>query len=444
MELGRSLKGSGRERRATVLADPAQLELLNVSALRSQAAAAGLAFHQAATADRCLRGLEQALILRELARRTGEAETLAKSASAGERAAREAGRDPRRLAAARMEQALSALLSAELFGGEEGLESASGWLDQAEQALGCAPGRLNGPGMIRARIEVRRALVSGDRDAAMATAALFDESLAALDARVRATGHGELEAAAARCARAELLVGLGERAGQPGLLDRAAEDLRQLTESLDPAYLPLSWTRAETLRGRALRALGVITGEMRVLADSATILAGAADQIPADHSPLDRAQSGHALGLSLQALAEVAGQAKLYPAALTAFDRSVEELGPAGRGLVVRAALMLDRALCAVRAADQRGGKAALNEVETGLKTDLGARNPDADPVAWAVAQVALARLYEIRAGRNGESADDDRAAVALSAALDVFSEARLHVQAEAVKDALRRLKARA
>ena len=74
----------GREQKASdSWADPATLELLPLMALKRQAAAAGLAAHQAAGGERPTRLIAYASMLREIARRTGESETLAKAASAG-------------------------------------------------------------------------------------------------------------------------------------------------------------------------------------------------------------------------------------------------------------------------------------------------------------------------------------------------------------------------
>jgi len=445
MEIGKSLRGLGRERReGELLADPARMELLNVAALKSQAAAAGLAVHQAPRGEKSAKAVAQSIVLRELARRTGEPEVLAKAASAAARAAREAQGEPRRFAAARMQQALCALTAAELFCDDAAVGSASAWLLEAEQALGCQPGRLNGPGLIRARIEARRALVAGDRELAMDTAAKFDQALVSFDARVRATGNGRMEAAAARCERAELLIGLGVRSRQPGLLDRAADDLQQVTAELDPGYLPLSWMRAETLRGQALYALGTLTGEPRVLAEAAAAHGGAVDQAPAGHSPIDRARAGRGLGLAMQACAETTGQAKLFASALSAFDAALGELGRDVQALPLRAQLLHDRAACLVRAAERRNDPASFLKVESGFREQLASRNARADPIAWAVAQVALARIYELRAERQGDCGERADAAVALSGAMEVFAEHRLPALIEAASEALGRLKARA
>lgn len=442
MDIGKSLKGLKRERRAgDLLADPGRMELLNVGALRSHAAATALAAHQASRGDKSARLIEQSVVLRELARRTGDADTLAKAASAADRAAREGRGEPRRFAAARMQQALAALVTAEVFGDEPALDAASAWLGEAETALGCQPGRLNGPALIRIRIEARRAVFTRQREFAMSAASLFDEALADLEARVRLSGQGKLELAAARCERAELLIGAGARARQPGLLDRAAEDLREVTGSLDPDYLPLTWMRAETLRGEALLSLGHVAGEPRVLADAAAAFAAAADQAPSGHSPLDRVRAGHGLGLALKACAETTGQGKLFASALSAFDRSSDELGAGREGLPIRARLVHDRAMCLISAAERRPEPLALSRVEQKFRTDLESGSGKNDPVTWAVAQVALARIYELRAERQGDAGERADAAVALAEALEVFSERCLPALAERVRDALGRVK---
>ena len=86
----------------------------------------------------------------------------------------------------------------------------------------------------------------------------------------------------------------------------------------------------------------------------------------------------------------------------------------------LRSVIAYDRAACLARRAEKSGDAFALAEAEAVFRTDLAARSAHADPVGWAVVQLALARVYPARAERRGELAD---AAFALTEALEVFTD---------------------
>ena len=294
---------------------------------------------------------------------------------------------------------------------------------------------------MRARLGAHSALVLGDREAVMAAATRFEDAAGALEARVRATGAGEPEWAAALCERGELMIAYGQTRKEAGLLDRSSRDLASVAARLDPTRLPLSWMRAETLHGTALRALGETTGEAALLKDAAHAFAGAWDAIPVGHSPLDRARAAHGLGLTLHALGEASGEPRAFASAQVAFDQALSEAGSAAGPF--RSIAAYDRAACLARRAERSGDVVALSEAEAAFRADLAARQAERDPVAWAVVQVALARIYEARADLAGDTSGIVDAAFALSEALDVFRERGLRTLSDVALTALERLKAR-
>ncbi|MBW3559827.1 MAG: hypothetical protein KY449_08685, partial [Proteobacteria bacterium] len=116
------------------------LELLDLSLLRREAAAAGTAAARAGSGERAARWAEAAALHREIARRTGEAESLRRSGSAAEISWKAAGGDRRRLGEARLEQGLTALVGADLFGDPALMRSAREYLTDALAEAGTEPG----------------------------------------------------------------------------------------------------------------------------------------------------------------------------------------------------------------------------------------------------------------------------------------------------------------
>ncbi|MHB8286293.1 MAG: hypothetical protein ACYDD1_16690 [Caulobacteraceae bacterium] len=445
------MSGLTPDRRSTsLLADPARLELLDLSVVRSMAASTSALTRDRSRGRRPVQRLEEVMILREIGRRTGQVDLFTKASGVANRAAAEAVSESRLFAAARLQQALCALEAAHLSAEPEDLDDgavatrgahvAKARLAEAEHVLGCAPGKLNGPGLIRARLMAADALATCDRNAMLDTIAVFDEAIVTLDTRVRATNAGQSEAALARYERADLMVGMGVKLREAGLLHRAARDLDTLAARLDPNYLPLSWSRTQTLRGTALKALGEITAEARLMKDAAEAFQAAIDAVPAGHSPLDRARGAHGLALTLQGAAELAGDKSFYASALKAFDRALEELTIAS--LPYRAVVAHDRAACLARQAERSGDLAALARAEKAFKGQLTDHAAAADPVAWAVVQISLARIYESRADLLGDTGERANAAFALTEALEVFAERGLRSLSEVASAALTRVKA--
>ncbi len=165
----------------------------------------------------------------------------------------------------------------------------------------------------------------------------------------------------------------------------------------------------------------------------------ALDAVPIGHSPLDRARAAHGLGLALQGMAEIAGDPRLYPSAIHALDRALADLPT--EGLPLRAVVAHHRAALSARQAERNGDIPALAEAEATFKAELSQRSAQNDPVAWAVTQVALARIYEVRADLTGRSQERLKAGFALTEALDVFAERGLKSLSDVAQAALDRLK---
>lgn len=426
--------------RPNLLAHPDRLELVPLAMLRAEAAAAALQVHRCSDKERGLRLIESSVLNREIARRTGDAPTLAKAAAAAGRAIDKTS-NPKVRVRARLEQCAASLLAGELFGDKEAYD-----IVEVRLAALADDGRhLSADddvtlSVLKARVLGRQALASVDLNAAVEAAAAFDTAVERA-IHLRQAPEEAAHAAAVRADRAEFTLGFGQRLKDATLLQQAAADLAALSAELDNARLPLTWTRVETLRASALLALGELEGSADHLGEAAAALSEASDHIDGDMSPLDAARTEHALGLALQALGEACDDGALFDTALSAFDRAAEGLERT-HGLPLRTACAYDRAACIARRAERAHDLRALDYAEASFKLELKALKPSRDPLAWAVMQVAIARVYEARAvlvGDRGECAD---AAVALAAALEVFNEHGLPSLAHEAVEGLERLKA--
>ncbi len=430
MAIGRDMQrrfGEASGLARLLVRNPAQLELVDVAMLRAQAAAAGLASAQGSPDDRGDALLVQAMLLREHGRRTGAAEDLAKAADLADRARRLAATTP---VQARLELALCALTAAELFGDGAALDAAQARLAE-DEADGQTPVHAARRAAASARANGGCALADNDLDHAIAAAEDHDHAVEALDILARKDVTLHSDAALARVARAELLVGFALRLKEAQLAAQAADDLAHLSDHLDPDLMPLTFCRVETLRGEALCAVGELNGDAAALAEGAAALVLALDAAPQGWSPTDRARAARSLGLARQALAEATDEPALYDLAAESFDMALLALADAP-ALPLRAACAFDRALSLARRAEHVADARGLAWAEGALKARLSAHDPVVDPVAWACLQVALARIYGLKAQVSGEVADRSHATLALEAAVDVFTERGLKSLAEA------------
>lgn len=418
------------------------IELLDLALLRREAASAEAAAWRASGSERAARWCEAAALHREIARRTGEAESLRRSASAGDLAAKGAQANDRLMAAARREQGLTALCGADLFGDPALGRSARDWLNDALAKDGdrTGPGRAR-TGAALAGLQSRRALAAGDFEAALDAASALDAAVSSLETLATARQVCRTEPVQARCDRAELLLGFGVRLREPRLLERARADMAGAAALIDPDYEPLTWARVRELEAAARVAEGESAGRGEAMADGVQLLVDAAAASPEAHSPLDWARVQHALGAALLALGEVADSDSALDGAQAAFDRAgrIYDRRPA---LGVRAASAGARAACLARRAERSGDLVALAQAEAAFKAELVQGSARRDPLAWAVAQTNLARIYEARDEIRGTADAREPAVLALTEALEVFTERGLKGLAEGAAAGLERLRA--
>lgn len=423
--------------------DAVLLELLDLSLLLDEGRGADEAAGRIGAKDRAQRRLEAALIWREAARRTGDVAHLRKAAATAEAAAEAA--DPAHKseawARARTEQAFCALLGAEIFG-DSGLNAAA---DTAlREARAAARGGVTAPlcDVGLAVVAGREALGEGDAETARAIAARFTAPIAALDALSRRVTVARVLAAEARMMRADLLCGFGARLKDDSLLKMAVDDASAAARRLNPAYEPLTWARAELARGQALTLWGELTVDVDSVAAAATVLSAALEELTRDHSPLDWARVQLALAETLQVLGEACGDARAFDQAVTCYDRANLVLRDVP-ALPLRGMAAGARAACLARSAELTGDLAVLDVAEVAMKMELSVLNARRDPVAWALAQLHLARLYEARVQITGRDGGKRAAAIlALDTALDVFADQGLRSLSVMARETLERLTA--
>ena len=430
-EIGRELKkffAPPARRDGLCPGEPALHELLDLHLLHNEARAADVAAGRIGTRDRAARLVEASQAWREYARRSGDAAALRKAASCAEQAAgieRKASRADG-LRRAICEQAEVALLGADLFG-ENGLNAAAEFL-LGQVSDGAAVRALS------AGLAARKVMAKGDAAEVKAAAAVYDRALAGLNPKRR--GEGYL-AARLRCDRAEFLVACGFRQHEPQALRAALSDLDKAQAALDGAYCPLSLARAQEVRAAALVRLGGLEGDIGPVLEGVDVIALAIDLITADHSPMDWARLHHSLGVALMALGEAGDNDAAFDRALQAFATALKVLDRAP-SVALRTLAAQDRAACLVRRAELRGDALALDEAEAILRGELGAMRAPPEPVAWAVLQLNLARVYMAQSAIRGrDRGESSRAAEALLAALDVFAERGLRSLAAAAHSAL-------
>jgi hypothetical protein len=424
--------------------DASLLDVLDLGLLRSEARAADIAAGRISAKDSNQRRLEAARVWRELARRTGDPVALRNAALGAEKAVQgfKAEGRVKAWAAARCEQAMSAMLGAELYG-DEGLNAA------AEVALNDAAAA--GPGGAcaaiaagqLARLKAQSLFKDGGYEAVKVAAAAFDAPIAALATHLRSKAVSKALLADLRCQRAELIMLAAARLCDSRLYEQAIAELDRLCARLDAAYEPLARARALALAASARVGLGSTLGRIEEVAEGVEMLVAAIDQVTPDHSPLDWARLQYALAQGLEALGEGSETDRAFEHAQSCYQRAlwVTRDQPA---LALRARLSQDQARCLARRAEMAAEPELLDEAILFLLQDLQKIHPGRDPVGWAIVQVNLAQLYMARLDLHGGERDRAAAALALTAAIEVFGEHGLRSLIDHASDALEALEARA
>ena len=435
IEFGRGLKKlfqSPAPQGGLARGDATLLELLELRLLQSEARSADVSAGRIGAKDRALRLSEASVVWREVARRTGDAAALRKSAASAEQAAKLARQSDRKgaLARALCEQVQAAFVGADLFG-EDGLNIAADYLLAQAGAAPMAQG-------LKAMLAARQSLAEGPVETVRAASKAFDRVLGGAKGKTRP----ELAVALRlRCERAEFLTACGARLGEPQLIEQALAELDLACHGADSAYHPLTAARAFELRGLALLRLGEFKGDPVPILEALDAFSVALDMVTPDHSPLDWARLQHGRGLTFTALGETGESDIAFQRGLQAFDKAAAVLNGATH-LALRAMVAQDRASCLVRRAGTRGDRFALDEAEAILRGELAGLSHTPDPVAWAVLQLNLARIYMAQAALGGRRRNRRaQAGDALLAALDVFSERGLRNLAAMADEALEELR---
>jgi tetratricopeptide (TPR) repeat protein len=421
--------------------DGALLELLDLRMLRAEAKSADVAAGRIGARDRPRRVLESALVWREVARRTGDAAALRKAAATAERAADgfAAAHRNQGWARARIEQAICAMLGAELFG-DTGLEAAAEKAATEAHRAGGAAGML--ALALLAQVRARRTIHTGGAAEARAAARLFNDPIGMLESAGRRDAHLKLAGAEARLVRCELMVGAGLRLKDEDLIRAGLGDLAAAEERLEQAYEPLTLARVAIAKAAAKAALGELTGDLARLARSVSALASALDSLGRDQSPLDWARGQTALARSLAQLGEATENETAFIKAIASYDRANTVMREAP-GLVMRAEAANGRGLALARLAELTGDAKVLDAAEKAFKAELAGGPHRSDPVTWAMLQVQLGQVYVTRLGlTHRDRGERAAAAMAFQAALEVFGEEGLRSLSAIAADGLERLKA--
>jgi len=423
--------------------DASLLDVLDLGLLRSEARAADIAAGRISAKDPNQRRLEAARVWRELARRTGDPVALRNAALGAEKAVQGFKTEGRTKAwaAARCEQAMSAMLGAELYG-DEGLNAAAEIaLNDAAAASPSGACAAIAAGQL-ARLKAQALFKDGGYEAVKVAAAAFDGPITALGTHLRSKAVSKALLADLRCQRAELMMSAAARLQEPRLYERAIAELDRLAARLDAAYEPLARARVLALAASARVGLGRTLGRIEEVAEGVEMLVGAIDQVSPDHSPLDWARLQYALANSLQALGEGSETDRAFEHALSCYQRAlwVTRDQPA---LALRAILSQDQARCLARRAELAAEPELLDDAILFLLQDLQQLHPQRDPVGWAIAQVNLAQLYVARLDLRGADKDRASAALALASAIEVFGEHGLRSLIDHATAALEALEAR-
>jgi hypothetical protein len=368
--------------------DPRVLELLPTAMVAEQAAAEAPLASQSSHPWRAWRDI--ALIWIGHARRTGLTSSLEAAGRAAQQAV-SAATAGNAFAFASASAAEVALALFDLRGSLEALDEADAGVEAAARELHSRRAEA-AVAAIHARVRARRALMGDEPAAVRAAAALLDTALH-LDSR--RGGDPDpwrlVRVVDLRMDRAELALQAGLRWQDERLLDQAGRDLRVLMEKVDGDYLPVTRARAIRACGLALSALGQMAGRTEAMEQAIELMTVGRDLFDEDHSPLDAGALLAAQADTLLRWQEAAPVVQLLKSAEDLLTRAWKLCATRSTALEVEIRLRAARVKTLLAYHD--GDVAALSGQESRLRQRL-ARGA-ADPVAWAVDQLCLARVYE-------------------------------------------------
>ncbi len=419
-ELRRIFRNQGR-----VDTDPSLYELLNLKLLITQGRALDIEGGRVSTKNRFAPYLEAAQIWREYARRTGDPAAVRRAANAAENAGKDA-KTAIEGAQAVLEQALTCILSVDLFESWELLASAEKLLAEGrivaadDEALRIRYNRAEG--MLAARLAMRQG-IADDLEPALLAMSHIDRAIERADQQMRKThaARDRIDASVARFERADLLMLVGLDRSDASLMDAVMKDFEALRVRLDAAYEPVTHARVVLRLAQATIWKGQIEGRPDVIGDGIALLTRDDEPVDYEHSPLDWVEHRHALAMGLQALAEVTMNQEIYDKAMAVYDQALKR--PLQKPLRLRAEIVNNRAACLARHAELKGDLRSLDKAELTFKDELRGVRAGDDPVSWAILQTNLARLYVARGDITGFMMERAEAAYALEAAHDIFVE---------------------
>ena len=429
-----------RSMRESLFADLARMELVDLAALRLESAQLAVEVHRASPDEKGALLLEQAILLAEIARRTGEAVVLARAAHSAERATR-CAQDARHKIRASYQLAAIGALTGELYGDPLATEAAEQRLAQLEIHADLSDEDRAMILGLKGRLEARRALAESDLNRAVTAAGFYDDAVIAADACVRSGRLGRTNAAALRLDRADLLVAFGGQLKDDQLLLQAKSDMAALAAGLDKDRLPISWMRAETLGGAALVHLGDLSGDALQIQAGVEKLSAASQHLPEGHSPLDVAGADRALGLALASLGDVSDNDHSFDVAISVLENASHAYEAAPQ-VVERGLLAYDRAATILRRAERVGDLANLANAELLFREELAVLDARRDETSWAVLQFALGRVYRARHLAAPSPDLKAHALMALTEALDIFAAKGFRSLADAALGGLEELRA--
>ncbi len=332
------------------------------------------------------------VLWREHARRSGQANSLARALITADDAMTAARTEDDRARAA-LARAMALLVRFDVFGDADALAEAG---DAARSATPRRLATLASSAGVTARLRARQARLSGKTSDRLDAAALMDAALHAL------IKHNPVEADDLRLDGAALALEGGILQRDARLLDQAGRDLQALVSASSPDARPLTRARALALCGAGLSALASMAGDEGAMETGHAMFEAAADQFTPDHSPLDWVAIQIARAVDPATPIEMLTKAE----ALTS-----------GQGTVL-GALALDLLVSReIEAAAAQGDLMALSRIESRVRRRLAERVGAPSAVEWAVDQIAMARLMIARSELMGS--EPDQAAFVLAEAAE-------------------------